>query len=88
MAPIGGRCSSCFGQVRPLQNDDWPPRQLAFLGKRIIEARKPQIMDPICHDLPDIVPYREKVGGEGLAEFRLNLAGVLFHFPSDQGDMF
>ena len=53
--------------------------------KRIIQAPKffyPQIMDPIRHDLPDLVPYREKVGGEGLAEFRLHLAGVLFHFPS------
>src|SRR5258707_697970 len=58
--------------------------------KRITEAPKffyLQIMDPIRHDLPDIVLYLEKVGGEVLAEFRLNLAGVLFHFPFDQVDM-
>jgi hypothetical protein len=68
-----------------------PPSNSRPWEKRIVQAPKffyPQIMDPIRHDLPDIVPYREKVSGEGLAEFRLHLAGVLFHFPFDQVDMF
>jgi hypothetical protein len=57
--------------------------------KRVVEAPEllfKQVLDPVDHDLRDVVAHREEPRREGLARLRLDLPGVLLDLALDEVD--
>ncbi|OQC06616.1 MAG: hypothetical protein BWX79_02049 [Alphaproteobacteria bacterium ADurb.Bin100] len=81
--------------VRPFQPEGLklPRRPQPYARRReqrIVIAPQhllPQKRNPVRHDLADVIADREEVGGEGLAELRLDLPCILIHAARDEVDV-
>jgi hypothetical protein len=81
--------------VRPFQPEglELPRRPQPYARRReqrVVIAPQhllPQKRHPVRHDLADVIADREEVGGEGLAELRLDLPCILIHAARDEVDV-